>query len=89
MVLNLCNTQLWGGLLKKELFWAFEKDLLKLVKKIKLRSTESKFQKKLKEYIKKINNTPETLTCVDKISNIYKLLKRDYESLMYNEITTT
>ena len=67
----------------------FENDLTDLPKKIKFRSTNSKFQDELRKDIKTIKNTKTTLTFADKTSNIYKLKKETYEDIVTNAITTS
>ena len=58
----------------------FENDLTNLLKNIKFCATKSSFQQQLTEDIRTIKNTQTTLTFPDKASNIYKVLKEQYEN---------
>ena len=68
---------------------AFEKDLCKLVKNVKLRRVRCNFQEKLNKDIKAISTTKKVYTTADKTSNIYKIKKEDYSHMLNNAITTT
>ena len=52
---------------------AFEKEFLRIIPKIKFRSVKDAFQKKLKEDIPKIKQSPNALVFADKTSNIYEM----------------
>ena len=62
----------------------FENDLINLLKTIKFRVTKSSFRRQLTEGIKIKKNTKTTITLADKTSNIYKVLKEQYEKLVNN-----
>ena len=65
----------------------FENDLVELVKNIKL--VKNTFQEKLKEDIKLIKESNKTMTPMDKTSNMYRLIKEQYDQLIMNSITST
>ena len=67
----------------------FEKDLFKIVEKIKFRKINCEFQDKLNSDIKGIKSSRKTLTPADKTSNFYKITKEKYEQLLHNSITKT
>ena len=67
----------------------FEKDLFKIVKKIKFRKINCEFQDKINSDIKDIKSSRKTLTPVDKTLNFYKITERKYELLLHNSITKT
>ena len=67
----------------------FENDMFSMVKTLKFRQDKSRFQKKLREDIRTINNTDATLTFADKTTNLYKLSKEDHNKLLQNAVTTT
>ena len=67
----------------------FENDLINLLKTIKFRVTKSSFRRQLTEGIKIKKNTKTTITLANKTSNIYKVLKEQYEKLVNNAITTS
>ena len=52
---------------------AFEKEFLRIIPKIKFRSVKDAFQKKLKEDIPKIKQSPNAFVFADKTSNIYEI----------------
>ena len=52
-----------------------ETDFTNLLKNIKFCGTKNSFQQKFMEEIRTIKNTKETLTLVDKTSNVYKASK--------------
>eukprot|EP00111_Clytia_hemisphaerica_P016700 TCONS_00049516-protein len=67
----------------------FEKDLINIVQKLKFTGTTNEFQKHLKSDIEKINNTHKLIVPADKTSNMYKLEKAEYNTLLTNSITKT
>ena len=67
----------------------FEKDLFKIVEKIKFRKINCEFQDKLNLDIKGITSSRQTLTPADKTSNFYKITKEKYEQLLHDSITKT
>ena len=70
-------------------WFCFIYELFDLVNTLRFRKTKSKFQKKLSEDIKSINNDPKTLTFADKTSNMYKITKEEYNKLLHDSITNT
>ena len=69
-------------------FYTFEKDLIAVVKDIKLRNTRSDFQTALQEDIRLIHNSKKTITFADKTSNMYQLTKEEHDKLSQNAITS-
>ena len=66
----------------------FEEDLRKLVKNLRFRKVDNKFQRKLAKNLKGIQSSNKTLTAADKMSNIYRLSKVQYSNLLQNAITS-
>ena len=66
----------------------FEEDLRKLVKNLRFRKVDNKFQRKLAKNLKGIRSSNKTLTAADKMSNIYRLSKVQYSNLLQNAITS-
>ena len=66
----------------------FEEDLIKLVKNLRLRKVDNKFQRTLAKDLKGIRSSNKTLTAVDKTSNMYCLSKEEYSNLLQNAITS-
>ena len=66
----------------------FEEDLIKLVKNIKFRKVDNKFQRTLAKDLKGIRSSKKTLTEADKTSNMYRLSKEEYSNLLQNSITS-
>ena len=60
----------------------FEKDLFKIMKKIKFRKINCKFQDKLCSNIKDITSLRKTLTPADKIFYFLKIIKEKYEQFL-------
>lgn len=67
----------------------FENDLFDLVKSVKFRDHQNRFQRTLKNDIRTIKNTTTTLTFADKTSNLYKLSKDEHDTLLNNAVTST
>ena len=67
----------------------FESDLLMMVHDIESRLVRNNFLSKLKEYVKVINNTKESLVNADKSTNIYKMNKDLYNKYLIENITKT
>ena len=68
----------------------FEKDLFKIVEKIKFRRISCEFPDKLNSDIKVIKSSWKTLkTPADKTSNFYEITKEKYVQLLHNSITKT
>ena len=65
-----------------------ENDLTNLLKNIKFRVAKSSFRQQLTEDIRIIKNTKPTLTFADKISDVYKVPKGQFEKLVNKAITT-
>ena len=57
----------------------FEKDIQTIIESIKFRSSQNKFQKKLKEDLKLINSSKNIFLSADKTHNFYEITKGDYE----------
>lgn len=68
---------------------SFETDLFDIIKTLKFRHTNNKFQNKLKKDIRKINESPNVLVFADKTSNIYELKPDEHRKLLSNNITKT
>ena len=66
----------------------FEEDLRKLVKNLRFRKVDNKFQRKLAKNLKGIRSSNKNLTAADKMSNIYRLSKVQYSNLLQNAITS-
>ena len=67
----------------------FEKDLFKIVEKVKFRKMNCEFQDKLNSVIKGIKSSRKTLTPADKTPNFYNINKEKYEQLLHNSVTET
>ena len=67
----------------------FEKDLIALVKNVKVRKVKNNFQKKLQQDKKMIRTSEKTMTFADKTKNMYRLSKDQYNILLNNSITST
>ena len=65
----------------------FEEDLIKLVKNLRFRKVDNKFQRTLAKDLKGIRSSKKTLTAADKMSNMYRLSKDEYSNLLQNAIT--
>ena len=68
---------------------AFELELNDLVKNTKFRKAKNQLQNKLKEDIKKINQSHKTLTFADKSSNMNRLTKEEYVKMRRNAVSST
>ena len=64
----------------------FEEDLIKLVKNIRFRKVDNKFQRTLAKDLKDIRSSKRTLTAAGKTSNVYRLKKEEYSNLLQNAI---
>ena len=51
----------------------FEKDLMNVINKLEFKKINDKFQRKLKEDIKKVRESPNMLVFADKSTNVYEL----------------
>ena len=68
---------------------AFEKELLGIIPSIKFRPAKYAFQKKLKEDISKIKQSPKVFVFVDKTSNIYEMPEQQHKKLIHDNVTKT
>ena len=68
---------------------AFEKELLDIIPNIKFRSVKDAFQKKLKEEIPKIKQSPNVFVFADRTSNIYEMPEQQHKKLLHNNVTKT
>ena len=67
----------------------FEKDLIKIEAKSKLRKINYEFQAKINADIKDIKSSRKKLRRSDKTSNLYKIIKENYKQLLHNSLTKT
>ena len=67
---------------------SFEEDQIALVKNLKFRKVDNKFQRTLPKDLKGIRSSNKTLTAADKTSNMYRLSKEEYPNLLKNAITS-
>ena len=67
----------------------FENDLIELVKNIKFRTVHNQLQRSLKSDIKLIQQPSTTLTPADKMSNMHRITKEEYNKMRRNAITST
>ena len=61
---------------------------MKLVKNLRFRTVDNKFQRTLAKDLKDIKSSKKTLTAADKTSNMYRLSKEEYLNLLQNAITS-
>ena len=66
----------------------FEEDFIKLIKNLRFRKVDNKFQRALAKDLKDIRSSKKTLTAADKTLNIYRLSKEEYSNLLQNAITS-
>ena len=66
---------------------AFEMELLDIIPNIKFRSVIDAFQKKLKEDIPKIKQSPNVFVFADKTGNIYEMPEQQHKKLLHDNIT--
>ena len=67
----------------------FEKDLLQLVKAVKFRNRNDKFQNQQKDGINKIKSSFNIFKPADKITNMCELTHKEYKKLLRNNVTKT
>ena len=67
----------------------FEKDLFELVKSVKFRNRNDKFQNEMKDDIIKIKSSLNVLIPADKTTNMYKQTPKEYKKLLRNNVTKT
>ena len=65
----------------------FENDLITLVQNIRFRKTRNHCQKKIKKDIPLIKSSDKTVTFADKITNLYRLTRAEYDHIINNAIT--
>ena len=64
----------------------FEKDIQTMIKSIKFRSLQNKFQRRLKEDLKLINSSKNIFLSADKTQNFYEITKEDYEKIIHENV---
>ena len=67
----------------------FEKELLDIIPNIKFRSVKDTFQKKLKEDIPKIKQSPNVFVFAEKTTNIYGMPEQQHKKLLHDNVTKT
>ena len=67
----------------------FEKDLLELVKSVKLRNKNDKFQNKMKDDTNKIKSSFKVFIPADKTTYMYELTPKKYKKILRNNVTKT
>ena len=65
----------------------FESDLIKMTKNIKFRHVNDKFQRQLKEDIRKIKTSSKAFIPADKTRNFYEIDIEQHEKLLHDNIT--
>ena len=65
----------------------FEKDIQTMIESIKFRSSQNKFQKKLKEDLKLIISSKNLFLSADKTQNFYEIIKEGYEKIIHENVT--
>ena len=68
---------------------SFEKDLLDIVKSIKFRNINKKFQNLMKADIAEVKASSNVFIPADKTANMYELLSTEYKKLSKDNITKT
>ena len=66
---------------------AFEREFLDIIPNIKFGSVKNAFQKKLKEDIPKMKQSPNVFVFAGKISNIYEMPEQQHKKLLHDNIT--
>ena len=67
----------------------FEKDLFELVKAVKFRNRNDKFQNEMKDDINKIKCSLNVFIPADKSTNMYELTPKVYKKQLRNNVTKT
>ena len=67
----------------------FGEDLMNVINKLEVKKINDKFQRKLKEDIKKVRESPNMLVFADKSTNVYELKPEDHQKFLQNKITKT
>ena len=65
----------------------FEENFKNLVKNLRLRKVDNKFQSTLAKDLKDIRSSNKTLSAASKTSNIHRFSKQEYSNLLQNAIT--
>ena len=65
----------------------FEKDLFELVKTVKFRNRNDKFQKEMKDDINKIKFSSNVFIPADKTTNVHELKPKEYKKLLRDNVT--
>ena len=65
----------------------FENDLVSLIQRNKFKKSFNRFQKLLKNDIRKINSSKDIIVAADKTRNMYKMSHEKYDELVSNSIT--
>ena len=60
-----------------------------MIPNIKFGSVQDTFQKKLKEDIPKIKQSPNVFVFADKASNIYEMCEQQHKKLLHDNFTKT
>ena len=63
-------------------FVPFDDDLIKLVKNLRSRKVDTKFQRTLAKDLKDIRSSNKILTTAEKMSSMYRLSKEEYPNLL-------
>ena len=67
----------------------FESDMFDIVRQLKFRRIDNKFQEKIQKDVKTIRNSKQIYVAADKTTNYYKLNKNEYIKLKENSIRKT
>ena len=68
---------------------AFEKEFFDMIPNIRFRSVKHTFQKKLKEDILKIKQSPNVFVFADKTSNIYEMPEHQHKKHLHDNVIKT
>ena len=68
---------------------AFEHDMWTMIENLKFRNTTNGFQKKLRNDIKRINESTKTFIPADKTQNYYQLTKEEHDKILKDNVTKT
>ena len=67
----------------------FEKDLFELVKSVKFRNRNNKFENEMKDDIYKIKSSLNVFIPADKTANMYKVTPKEHKQLLKNNVIET
>ena len=67
----------------------FEDDLAKMIGNIKFQRVDSRFQRKLREDIQRIDAFPKFFVQADKTQNYYEVTKEEYDCILHENIAKT